>query len=76
MLDGVDPPPPSPPDGREGAAVAEAEAPQDVTEVGDEVIRPHAWLEAMQAVIAELEREAAAARVSHTEAQARLLGRC
>jgi hypothetical protein len=56
--------------------VAEGEAPQDVTEVGDEVIRPHAWLEAMQAVIAELEREAAAARVSHTEAQARLLGRC
>jgi hypothetical protein len=56
--------------------VAEGEAPQDVTEVGDEVSCLHARLEAMQAVIAELEREAAAARASHTEAQAWLLSRC
>jgi hypothetical protein len=48
--------------------------PPVVATVEDEASRLEAQLEAMQAVMARLERVAAITRVSHAEAQAQLLG--
>ena len=56
------------------AAAAEAVASPTVMTVEDEASYLEAQLEAVQAVMARSEREAAATGASHAEAQAQLLG--